>query len=331
MLGMKPANVNILVAHQLASAHAKEDMNKLLGDPESDGYALAIHNPDNRAALSNIGATSTSHTPLEINTAFLQADYRIGISAIRPDPFAGATGGGTSVFPGVSGLRTILRGMRLRALTINRPLDMECPASLDINEASCLAGLDFIVNAVPDWKGSTAGVVGGEPSAAWLKGAETSRALSSVTINRIADVVIVSAGGSSYDKTLYDAVNCLYAAADSARRDGVIVLVAECVDGLGPDGFAKGIIESKSEKDVIQTAMKHFEIGMEKSRLFRRVTDSRKLIICSRLQESLVEGELTCRAICDPREALEEAGHHLGSWSNTIVLLDGGDTIIKRV
>ena len=331
VLGTKPANVSILVAHQPASAHAKEDMNKLLGDPVSDGYALVIHDPNNREALSNIGGTSTSHTPLEINTTFLQADYRIGISAIRPDPFAGATGGGTSVLPGVSGLRTILRSMRLRALTSNGPLDMECPACLDASEASCLAGLDFIVNVVPDWKGSIACVVGGDPSAAWFAGVEVSRALSSATITRLADVVVVSAGGFPFDRTLYDAVDCLHAAVQSTRRDGVIVLVAECVDGLGPDGFAKGVLENRSEKEVIQTAKKRFEIGMEKSRLFRHVTDSRSLIICSKLQELLVEEELMCRAARDPEEALQNARRHLGSWSNTIVLPRGGDTIIEGI
>jgi nickel-dependent lactate racemase len=306
-------------------------MNELLGDPMFHGYALVIHDSSKRETLSNIGETSTSHTPLEISTAFLQADYRIGISAIRPDPFAGATGGGMSVLPGVSGQRTILRTMRLRAVASSGPLDTESPGSLDIAEASCLAGLDFIVNVVPDWKGSTACVVGGDPSAAWFAGVEVSRVLSSATISRLADVAVVSAGGFPFDRTLYDAVDCLYAAVQSTRRDGVIVLVAECVDGLGPDGFAKGVLENRSEKEVIQTAKKRFEIGMEKSRLFRHVTDSRSLIICSKLQESLVEEELMCRAARDPEEALQNARRHLGSWSNTIVLPRGGDTIIEGI
>ncbi len=240
VLGLNPANVTILAAYRLGSVHLENEINRQLGDPISSGHTLIIHDPDDSESLSNIGETPSFHTPLEISRAFLQADYRIGLSAILPDVFAGATGGGMSVLPGVSGQKTILRNMKLRVSAENGPLDVACPASVDNQEASYLAGLDFIVNTVPDWRGSVASIVCGDPSAAWHEGVETSRNLSTKTINRMADAVLVSAGGYPFDRTLYDAVDSLYAALRCSRHDGVIVLAAECAEGLGPKGFERG-------------------------------------------------------------------------------------------
>lgn len=327
--GIGPANVTILAAHRVGFIHAEYEINRQLGDPMSSGHTLVIHDPNDSNSLSAIGETPSYHTPLEVNRAFLEADYRIGLGAILPDPLAGATGGGMSVLPGVSGQKTILRNMKLRVSTGNGLLDVTSPASVDTIEASYLSGLDFIINTVPDWKGSVADVVAGDALAAWHKGIETSRALSSATVSWMADVVLVSAGGYPFDQTLYDAVDCLSAAQQCCRNDGVIVLVAGCSEGLGPVGFRKGLFESKSEKDAISAAKRRFEIGLEKSRLFRHVTDRRKLVICSSLQEPLLEDRLMCTITSDLTEALEVARHHLGNWSNTILLPRGRFTVIQ--
>ena len=329
--GFGPPNVVIFAAHRVGSVHQESEINRQLGDPISRGYTLVIHNPDDLDSVSNIGETSTFHTPLEVNRFLLQAHYRIGLGAIMPDPFVGATGGGMSVIPGVSGRKTILRNMKLRVSPECGPLDTSCPASVDILEASCLAGLDFVLNTVPDWKGSVARVVGGDPSAAWHEGVKTSSVLSSTTISRLADVVLVSAGGDPFDRTLYDAVDCLHAALQCSRLNGAIVLVAECAQGIGPIGFKKSLLATKSEKDVTVTAKKQFEIGMEKSRLFRRVTDTRRLVICSKLRESFLEEGLACGLTGNLAEALETAGHDTGSRSNMTLLPKGVATVIRGI
>jgi nickel-dependent lactate racemase len=218
--------------------------------------------------------------------------------------------------------------MKLRVSTGKGLLDLACPAAVDIQEASSLAGLEFIVDMVPDWRGFVAGIVGGDPLAAWHKGVEISMTLSSTAISRIADVVLVSAGGYPFDGTLYSAVDCLDAALRCSRYDGVIVLVAECAHGIGPTGFEKGLLEAKSEKDVLAAAKRRFEVGMEKSRLLRQATDTRKLILCSRLQEPRIEKKVGCSLTSDLAEALEVARNHLGSWNSTVILPSGPTTLV---
>jgi len=329
--GFGPPNVVIFATHLVGSVHEESEINRQLGDPMSRGYTLVIHKPDDLDSVSNIGETPTFHTPLEVNRFYLKAHYRIGLGTIMPDPFVGATGGGMSVLPGVSGHKTILRNMKLRVSSDSAPLETSCPASVDILEASFLAGLDFVVNTVPDWKGSVTKVVGGDPTAAWHEGVKTLAVLSSAKISRMADVVLVSAGGDPYDRTLYDAVDCLHAALQCSRLNGAIVLVAECAQGIGPIGFKKSLLATKSEKDVIVSTKTRFEIGMEKSRLFRRVTDTRKLVICSKLRDPFLEERFECGLAGNLAESLEIARHDTGSQSNMTVLPRGAATVIRGI
>ena len=82
---------------------------------------------------------------------------------------------------------------------------------------------------------------------------------------------------------------------------------AECEGDVGPKGFIRGITEFSSEEEVLTAAETDFEFGLEKARFFWNVLSSRKIVICSRLRESLVEERLHCTAVKDPQEGLEAA------------------------
>ena len=49
-----------------------------------------------------------------------------------------------------------------------------------------------------------------------------------VTVDRRADIIVVSAGGHPADMNLYQAYKGLDNALDAVKRGGVIILVAEC-------------------------------------------------------------------------------------------------------
>ena len=325
---LNPKDITILVTHQHDWACTEDDVNRLLDDPVSRGYRLLLHDPTDGSRLRRVGETPTSRTPLEVNKSFLEADYKIALSSIRPDPFAGATGGGMSILPGLCGQEGIVRHMRVRATTKNAPLAVDSPAGVDMSEAALLAGLDFIVNTVPDWRGSLADIVSGNPTEAWSRGVESSMALSSVPIPGRSDLVVVSAGGFPFDRTLYDAIDSLYAAQLGSRRDGVILLIAECAQGLGPKGFAYGVTGTKSEKEVTSMIESKFELGMEKARLFWSVNESRNLILWSELPRSVVTKKLHCSSVHEPQEAMEVARSYLESGSKATFMPNGRATVL---
>ena len=318
-----PDNVSIFYPLISGERISKTEVDDLLGNPESRGHLLILHNPATNSSLKLIGETPSYSTPVHVNEGYLYADMKIGLGEIRPDVFYGATGGRMSVIPSVSGKRTINRNAKLRTTKDIGQFNMETPSCVDMIEISQLAGLDFIINTVSDWRGNLAYIVAGDSNSSWKSGVESAKRLAKAEFSRRADIAIVSAGGHPYDKTLYDAIDSLYPACKATEHGGSIVLVAECNGDVGPNGFIRAMSEFSSEEDVLTAAETSFEVGMEKARFFWNVLSSRKIVICSRLRESLVEERLHCTAVKDQQEGLEAAQNMLASNKKVAILNDG--------
>ncbi|MBN2229271.1 MAG: DUF2088 domain-containing protein [Candidatus Thorarchaeota archaeon] len=292
-----------------------------------EGYELVFHDSRESDSVQNIGTTPTHSTPVSVNKRFLESDIRIGLGTIRPNIFTGVTGGPMSVLPFACGIKTIIRNAKLQATRPTGPLNLKNAASIDMMEASKIAGLQYVLNAIPDYNGTISKIIAGSPSDVWESSINLVRTLTEAPIRQKADIAIVSAGGSGWDKSLYDAVDCLYAAHEATEHGGVIVLIAECSDGPGPTGFVRGVSDCSSENEIDTMAETSFELGMERARFFWRVLSSKKLVLCSRLRESIVTERFHSHAVRDPQEGLELAKGLLVSTSKIALIPNGNTTI----
>ncbi|MHA2234895.1 MAG: lactate racemase domain-containing protein [Candidatus Thorarchaeota archaeon] len=302
------------------------DVEMMLGFSESHDYSLVIHNPAS-SKLKHVGETPSHSTPVSVNERFLSADLKIGLGGIRPDVFAGATGGRMSVLPHVSGNKTIRMNTKLRVTHDIGPFLMSTHSCIDMIEASELSGLDFIVNFVSDWHGNVAHIFAGNSSSAWESGVKSAEFLARSDFGHKADIAIVSAGGSHSDSTLYDAIDCVFAAAEVTENGGAIVLVAECTNGFGPKGFLRGVTDYTATRQVSIADVTGFEIGFEKAHYLRTILDTRRLVICSQLRRSLVEERFRSSAVRDTQEGIEVAKSFLASSNKIAVLPDGIRTV----
>jgi len=318
-----PTDISVIYPVEPQDTVTRSDILKKLGGPEKDGYQLVLHDSRVDEDLCFVGETPTHCTPVHVNKVFLDADVKIGIGTIRSDVFVGATGGRMSVLPHTSGIKSISRNFKLRATHSVGPFATDSAVCIDLEEASRLANLDFILNAIPDWEGNLNSIVSGEPYAAWKNGVSVAKKMTETIFHHKADIAIVSAGGSFSDLTLYDAVDALYAGRAATEHGGVIVLVAECAKGPGPDGFVRGVSECTSSDEVSVMAEIGFEIGMEKARFFWEILKSRKVIICSRVRESLIVEKFHCSAVSDPQEGYELARSTIVSQPRIAIIPDG--------
>jgi nickel-dependent lactate racemase len=97
----------------------------------------------------------------------------------------------------------------------------------------------FLANAVVDERGRCEKVFAGHWRTAHARACEDYAAGHSVRIPEKRDVVVVSCGGSPYDINLVQAHKALDMAAHACSDGGTILLLAECVDGLGRTDFLK--------------------------------------------------------------------------------------------
>ncbi|MFW9843732.1 MAG: lactate racemase domain-containing protein [Candidatus Thorarchaeota archaeon] len=309
--------------HSISQSYVSNETNNLTGAD----YHQILHRPSQNEDLSFVGETPTHCTPVYVNKAFMDAELKIGIGTIRSDVFVGATGGRMSVLPYSCGIKSISRNYKLQATTPVGPFVVDSAVCIDLEEASRLACLDFIVNAIPDWQDNISNIVTGDPYTAWKSGLPLVRNLTETSFRHKADIAIISAGGSFNDRTLYDAIDALNAGKEATEHGGVIILVAECADGPGPNGFIKGVSECNSSEEILLLAETGFEIGMEKARFFVDTMNSREVIICSRLRESLVEERFRCSAVKDPQEGYELAKSLIVSTPRIAVIPHGNRTL----
>jgi nickel-dependent lactate racemase len=322
-----PSDIIILFSPKLDSRPDQSEIDHVLGQPTADGHRLLLHDSKDDENLCYVGDTSTYSTPVSISKAFAAADLRIGIGTIRQNVFVGATGGRISVIPHVSGYKTIVRNSKLQATSPVGPFVVNSAACVDMDEISRIASLDFIVNAVPDRNDTIANIVAGEPNSAWSHGVDIARTLSETPIHHKSDIAIVSAGGTSFDNTLYEAIDCLHSAREATEFGGTIVLIAECIEGPGPRGFLRGVSECRSESEVAVLAETDFELGMEKSRFLWNILSSRKLILCSRLRESMVVEHFHSLAVRNPQEGFELAKKQIVSHPRVTIIPQGKWTL----
>ena len=143
-----------------------DDLVKKLGSSIVSKYRVYSH-----SAYQNnkfIGKTSMG-TPLYVDKLFLESDLKIGIGTLMPHPYAGFSGGGKIVMPGLAGIESIDKN--------HKPVNSALQGTIgdvngnsrrsDIEEAATMAGLNFIINTVSNSFGKTVAVFSGHPKHAF--------------------------------------------------------------------------------------------------------------------------------------------------------------------
>ena len=320
-------SISVIYPNVFDSLEKESEIVMQLKIAHDQGCNLHPQDPTSSELHEFVGVTPTHSTPVFVNKAFVHSELRIGISTIHPNVFTGATGGRMAVIPGCAGNKSIERNMKLQAISTAKLYAIDNEACLDLEEASKLAGLDFILNAVPDCNSHIAHVATGNPYTSWRNSIKTMHNVSDALIRYKADITIISAGGSNHDRTLYDALDVLYPACQATEQGGIIILIAECPEGVGPSGLLKGMSECSNESGIRVLSQTRYELGMEKARLLWNVLSSRRVILCSRLRESLVTERLHCLAVRDPEDGLALARSQIVSKPRVAIIPQGMRTV----
>ncbi|MGY5877272.1 MAG: lactate racemase domain-containing protein [Candidatus Thorarchaeota archaeon] len=321
--------IDVISTYEPGRAYSIDDVSKYCDCIAAEKLSIKMHDPIEHNNCIEIGKTPTECIPLHINRDFAAADYKIALGTIRPSLLVGALGGRTSILPGVSGISTVTQNAKLQASGKIGPYLMDNPASTDMNEACTISGLDLILNTVHDWSTNVMDVVAGNPLQSWNDGVDLTKQFTNLSVNRKYDMVIVGAGGAPTDMTLYDAIDSIYSAYAVSRHNGVIILVSECIDGVGPIGFERGISEHRTEENLQSMIDTDFELGMEKARILGKIRESRELVVCTSLFPTRTSKILDCPVVRDPFEAIEIARGKTGRTASFAIVPYGNWTVIN--
>jgi nickel-dependent lactate racemase len=236
--GLPESNITVVVASGAHRRATARDLDLKVGPALLQRVRVVPHDP--AGDLVETGVTLAG-CAIRLNRAFMDADLRIGIGGVAPHPFAGYSGGGKVVIPGLADLDVLTRThkyalMGLRggsALAGNR-------FRSDMEDAVRAIGLHWTVNVVVNETRQAAFVAAGDLVAAHRAAAEAAARVGATPVpSAPLDALLLNA----YPK---DAELLQVEAAFVALRGGSlewvqpnapIVLIGACPEGIGTHGL----------------------------------------------------------------------------------------------
>ena len=327
LAGVKDENVTVIFGCGTHRAVKPEEAMTLLGAESCKRVKTVSH--DCRASdLVYLGTTKTHGNKVHVNRAFAEADVKVLLGDVGFHYYAGYGGGRKSVLPAVCGEETIKQNhaMLLHPNARTGVLD-DNPVHCDMTEAARLAKVDFIVNVVENKKGEVVKAFAGDLEQAFLEAVKLVNEMYRITVDRRADIVVVSAGGHPADMNLYQAYKALDNALDAVKRGGVIILVAECPEGHGNQVFYDWMTRFGDLKNVEREIKRNFVLGGHKAYYLLKALQNHEIILVSSLPDYYATSIFKLKTARAVNDAFAEALKIAGSASRVWTMPQGSSTL----
>lgn len=324
--GVSDENIKVIFGCGTHRPVKSEEAKRILGEKVLNRVKTISHNCK-AEDLVLVGKTQHNNK-VYVNRVLAEAEVKVLVGDVGFHYYAGYGGGRKSVLPAVSGQVTIHHNhaMLLQARARTGVLEGN-PVHEDMTEAARLTKVDFILNVVTNSKGKIVKAFAGDLEQAFLEATKLVEDMYRVTVDRRADIVVVSPGGYPADINLYQAYKALDNALEAVKRGGTIIMVAECPEGHGNQVFYDWMTRFEDLKKVEREVKRHFELGGHKAYYLLKALKNHKIILVSSLPDYYSNGVFklkTARAVNDAfREALKIAGSQARVW----VMPQGNSTL----
>lgn len=309
-----------------AHSMAPEEARILLGEELFNAVHVHIHDSQ---ATDHIPVGRTSFgTKVSVNKVFMDADVRILTGDIGFHYFAGYSGGRKSVLPAIVSHETIQHNHSLlvdpRAATGRLEKN---PVHEDMNEALDLVNIDFTINVVQNSSHQIVKAYAGEVREVFQEGIKVVDSMYKVSVDTPADIVIVSPGGYPYDIDLYQAYKGIDSALNVVKKNGVIILIAECLEGYSNQIFYEWMQRFRSFPRIKREIQRNFVLGGHKAYYLMNALEKAKIFLVSVMPDYYATGVFKLRTSKTANAALRSALRIVGRERNIYIIPHGATTL----
>ena len=253
---------------------------------ETDGLSQVrlVNHTKSSSHLGDAGKTGGG-TAVQVNRDYFEATLKIAVGETRLDSHSGFTGAQNAVLPGIASLQTIQEARRhyFKGGAVPGVIELN-PVKEETVAAAKQAGVDYALNIAVDSSGGYLDAYAGGLEESWGKAVTRLGGSYEAKAEGNSDVTVISAGGDRFDYSLYGTAWALETAAGVTKKNGTIVLLGECGEGLGAESFT-----SLSRVMDLQEFERRYIYGADGLHLIRKVTRNNKVRLVSALPQYLVE------------------------------------------
>ena len=226
---------------------------QILGDSFIDHYRIVQNDALDPNTQTYLGETN-SKNEIWVNRELIECDVKILIGFIEPHFFAGFSGGGKAIMPGMASLQTILRNHNAENIGYPKStwgITYGNPIYEEILEATSMVENTFLVNVTLNREKEITGIFTGQLERAHLAGCSFVKETSMIPVRNTFDIVITTNSGYPADLNLYQSVKGMSAASQVVCDGGLIIIATECWDGIPEHGLYGNLLMKATKPQEI--------------------------------------------------------------------------------
>ena len=312
LLSLGVENTKVFLRKRMSRVEHSPDDGKPL-DPSQNSFA-------------EIGKTSMG-TIVDLDPELLPCEVKVSIGLAMPHFASGFSGGPEIVIPSSSSTRSITKNRSILTKGFPDPLNhTDNPILSDSLEACKLTGPVYSLCFLPDGYGGVAAAFAGELESVFRETLSQYAQLHSPRIERKLDIVVVSAG-SLMGTDLYHAIRVVSNAIGAVKREGTIILVAECSQGVGDSVFLDYARRFREPKELSTELGHRFKLGGHVNLFLQYALEKCRIQLVSVLPELFVRDTFNLKPSQTASEAVQKAVRVEGKESKILIVPKGDFTV----
>jgi len=255
--GVPEENVALVNATGMHRPNTREELVAMLGQEVVDRYRIVQHDARDKGQQAFLRKNERG-AEIWINGDYMRADVRILTGFVEPHIFAGYSGGGKAVLPGIAGAEIIMSNHGGPMLAHPRATWCQTEGNPVFEEARRVALATqpaFIVNVTLNERKETTGVFAGELIQAHDAGIAFAERVYLQPLPQRYDIVVVTNMGYPADINLYQSGKGMSVAAQAVKEGGAIVLATECADGLGQEHYGEMLAWRQTPQELLDMVL----------------------------------------------------------------------------
>ncbi len=232
------------------------ELRGMLGSDLAARFRIVQNDALDRASHVSVGTTSRGND-IRLLRDYVECDFHVLTGFIEPHFFAGFSGAGKAVMPGLAALETVLRNHGARNIDDPRSswgVTHGNPIWEDVREAALMVPRNFLLNVTLNRDKRITGVFAGDLDLAHEQGCAFVRSTAMVGMPAPFDIVISTNSGYPLDLNVYQSVKGMSAAAQLIKQEGSIIMAADCWDGIPDHGeYARLLREAEDLPSLLRT------------------------------------------------------------------------------